>query len=461
MHPMFHLLKSVRGVVPICAILCLARPLAAQEPVDPDPLAENPPAWIDEPILLNSTIDPATADKVSKYVRKALEKVTENKPLYGGAALLERALPQKPTDNRVQTARSLLAKGEENYMSFKFNVAATTLSESADIFTSSLADLSTADVDLLYRARLIEGMSWLEAGQAQKAKEAFGRLVIIRQDFEPDPSMVSPKATEVFREALADLRAAGLATLEVRSEPTGAEVILDGQPRGTTPIAITPVPKGHHLIRLKLPGFQNYDEEIEVIPPGRTSRSVVLVSTPLQVSLNRIRKGAQDGLPPQMLERDLEELLRSSRLETAIFMGISRHSDEPGSLVLNLVRHSLSGHSAVTALTSDAKLKTDILPIIRLLLADSWPAATYPANSSGFTSDFTKMFLGLSLAETIQHPEQQQGGSIFTQWWFWTLSGGTVAALSAGGILTALYWKDLFPPTPPVEEKVKFQLNYQ
>jgi hypothetical protein len=43
-------------------------------------------------------------------------------------------------------------------------------------------------------------------------------------------------------------------TLEIRSEPSGARVMIDGQPRGTTPASIRDLTAGHHSVVLELGG---------------------------------------------------------------------------------------------------------------------------------------------------------------------------------------------------------------
>jgi hypothetical protein len=58
-------------------------------------------------------------------------------------------------------------------------------------------------------------------------------------------------------------------TLSVTSSPAGADVYLDGVQKGTTPVTITGVPTGLHLIRVTLPGYEDYSSRV-ITPNDKT-----------------------------------------------------------------------------------------------------------------------------------------------------------------------------------------------
>jgi hypothetical protein len=61
--------------------------------------------------------------------------------------------------------------------------------------------------------------------------------------------------------------------LEVRSEPTGARVLIDGQPRGTTPAVIRDLSSGDHAVVLEL-GGRKATESVKIDPGGSTQLMV-------------------------------------------------------------------------------------------------------------------------------------------------------------------------------------------
>jgi hypothetical protein len=62
-------------------------------------------------------------------------------------------------------------------------------------------------------------------------------------------------------------------SLEIKSEPTGARVIIDGQPRGTTPAMIRDLPAGDHSVVLEA-GGRKVTQAVK-IDPGSTAQLVV------------------------------------------------------------------------------------------------------------------------------------------------------------------------------------------
>jgi hypothetical protein len=62
-------------------------------------------------------------------------------------------------------------------------------------------------------------------------------------------------------------------TLEVRTEPAGARVSIDGQPRGTTPATLSDLPAGDREVVLELGGRKV--RQVVRIDAGKTSQLVV------------------------------------------------------------------------------------------------------------------------------------------------------------------------------------------
>jgi len=64
-------------------------------------------------------------------------------------------------------------------------------------------------------------------------------------------------------------------TLEVRSEPSGARVLIDGQPRGTTPAVIRDLASGDHAVILELGGRKA--TQAVTIDPGTTAQLLMRI----------------------------------------------------------------------------------------------------------------------------------------------------------------------------------------
>jgi PEGA domain-containing protein len=70
-------------------------------------------------------------------------------------------------------------------------------------------------------------------------------------------------------------------TLLVNSEPSGAEVLINGIPHGRTPLSVSALPVGSRVIRLELAGYDRWSWAVNIAADKRT---------PLQVKLQPERR---------------------------------------------------------------------------------------------------------------------------------------------------------------------------
>ena len=73
-------------------------------------------------------------------------------------------------------------------------------------------------------------------------------------------------------------------TLDIKSEPTGAEIYIDGNYFGTTPFILDDYPSGNYEIVLKLYAYENYTESVKLIPRGSKKINAKLHGLPAKIS---------------------------------------------------------------------------------------------------------------------------------------------------------------------------------
>jgi len=67
-------------------------------------------------------------------------------------------------------------------------------------------------------------------------------------------------------------------SVQVESDPSGAEVFIDGKFRGTTPLNLLNIPTGKHELRIdKVEGYLDYVAVIELLP-GQTLKNTVVLN---------------------------------------------------------------------------------------------------------------------------------------------------------------------------------------
>ena len=82
-------------------------------------------------------------------------------------------------------------------------------------------------------------------------------------------------------------------TIDVLSEPTGAEVTVNGIPRGRTPLKVTGVPKGRAVVRFSLAGFEETVRELAVNAGDEQTLPVVLKGLPGTLHVASVPEGAR------------------------------------------------------------------------------------------------------------------------------------------------------------------------
>lgn len=81
--------------------------------------------------------------------------------------------------------------------------------------------------------------------------------------------------------------------VECTSEPSGAEVLVNGVSRGTTPVQVAQVPKGVATVMLKLAGYEDATRELRIAPGDRQTLSLKLVPKPALVKVVSAPEGAR------------------------------------------------------------------------------------------------------------------------------------------------------------------------
>jgi hypothetical protein len=101
-----------------------------------------------------------------------------------------------------------------------------------------LTDLSLA-TDILYYLGVCHSFN----GDEALSSEAFLRAYVLAPDKKPDPDVFPPDVIDMFNLAVANVHGIGTGSLSVNSEPGAAQIYLDGNFMGLTPVTIDTFPR--------------------------------------------------------------------------------------------------------------------------------------------------------------------------------------------------------------------------
>ena len=147
----------------------------------------------------------------------------------------------------------------------------------------------------LIQAHLYLGFAHIGSGQRMAAEAEFAEVIRLDSTLNLDPKLHSTKIVAVFnatKERFVD-------SLTVVSIPGGAEVYLDGQNLGVTPLRLSDVLIGEHTIRITKEYFQ-----------------------PKALSV-RVEKGKDNRVQVQLDKRKIELLITSQPPEAAVYVASS------------------------------------------------------------------------------------------------------------------------------------------
>ena len=87
-------------------------------------------------------------------------------------------------------------------------------------------------------ANLLYGLVLRQSGEAQGTIDAFTRVLRLAPEFQLDPDYYPPSVRTEFDRLRERVQHAAKVRLEIRSNPSGADVLIDGLMEGTTPLAL-------------------------------------------------------------------------------------------------------------------------------------------------------------------------------------------------------------------------------
>ena len=81
--------------------------------------------------------------------------------------------------------------------------------------------------------------------------------------------------------------------IEVTSDPAGADVMVNGQPRGKTPVTVRDVPKGRATVTIKKQGFSEEARELAIVAGESRTLFVKLAGLAGSMTLTSVPEGAR------------------------------------------------------------------------------------------------------------------------------------------------------------------------
>lgn len=281
----------------------------------------------------------------------------------GGAAMRAQQDPAV-SGATIAKARALADEGRAHFERQEPADAEARFRAAADLLEEDPCALESPDdlvEDYLFLARI-----FFATDRAALVREVVRRIVQLSPDLVLAPSRYSPQLIRAFDAVRAEILVGALGTLHVDVSPNPAQVVLDGRPRGASPLDVVNLPPGIHRLCVKRDGFLASYRPVDV-----TGFRVEQVHAELTTSrLERFVPAFDPIVGADIAEwfdrvasEDGADLLVFGRVEKdGLDVRAYSRAQHGFGAVLRLPRSS-SGDACVAAIFADAVARGWILPV--------------------------------------------------------------------------------------------------
>lgn len=392
----------------------------------------------------------AAATGWARAVTEALESEMYGSPEWVQAP--DEPLKREPIDDALKIAEGRRSRGEAQLADALAKIAAhddrgalERLFEAEAHFFAALAVLGDlAPLETIFRERALASFREGEDRAGEKALERLFALNPKGLSVVANPPPVLARIADRVRRRLGDPT-----TLHVVTDPPGAQVFINGVPRGIAPVSVPNLLPGTHAFRLLKDRFAvaagtvNVDRKSGTL----TSRLVPLAVPPGRWYAMLLRAKLRRGEWDDEARKAAVAVARALHAD-ALVVGDSAVVSKTPTVTLRLLALRKS------VLMDLGELRSGLVAAAKavLPLIDQIRRVLFPGFGMAPTGKVDKEVGRLEreleiedLTRAGRKPPSSSGSAWYRKWWVWTLVG--VAAATAGTVTTLLLTRDRGSPT--------------
>ena len=400
-----------QSLLPSVLLLFLSTPLATVRADEPpkDPLVRVTALMLHHPGVNDAQIAPLTRafDEALKQNSRLEQKDLETR--------LEDFAQEKPA-GEIETARTTYGEGVKALGSLDLPNAIKKLHAAVDGLSKVLPFIKKQE---LADAMCALGVAYFQQGDKKEAKNTFTRLLVWRADHVYDAEKFPPSVVGLFDEAKKGLDKLKRGSLEIRSEPPGAQTYVDGKYFGVTPAIAEGLLVGEHWVTLKKEGFRKAVLSGSVSAKYQQTVTAQLDRSAKYLLVEQSITAVEKIMGQAKLDDTADNFKDFLLLDHGVFVRASAGA-QPNTLNAEVFLYDLRTRELMKRIsrtvTADAP-GGDVAAIVEAL----YTKISYEAE--------------LTQPKEAEPPKQIKRKPIYTRWWFWTIIGVAAGGVIAAGVL--------------------------
>jgi tetratricopeptide (TPR) repeat protein len=411
-----------RALVVVVACMACAGGAAAQE-ATPAPAAAAPSNGGPQPVRVTTFLlkHPGLDDQSLVGVMHALDDGLKRNPRLEMKDLDTRLadFAQEVPQEQIDQGRLLLQEGQKALTALELTTAIKKLGQAVEVLSKVLPYVKKQE---LADAMMALGASHFENGDKKEAKRTFERLITWRSDYKVDLSKYPPAILAVVEDVRKEVEREKRGSLEIRSEPSGAQAYVDGRYIGVTPCFADGLIVGEHWVTLKKEGYKK-----AVMAAQVSSKVQQLVSVPMERStkyllVEQALNGVEKTLGQAMLDASADNLKEVLFIDHAVFVRAAPAG--PGSIKVDSFLYDLRTRQRLTRVTKTvaaAKAEKELSTLASALYLN----VSYEVE--------------LVESKDAPPPKPEERKAFWKTWWFWTVAGVAVSGVVVGAVVGARF----------------------
>lgn len=319
--------------------------------------------------------------------------------------------------DQVELARTTLQKGREALFKMEIDGAIAQLSDAVDQLIAVLPYIKKQE---LADAMMAVAVAHFQKGKTPAMQQALKRLFVWRPNYTADPAQVPPQMNEAVEAARQQVGQLPRADLQVSSEPSGAQVFVDGDYIGVAPLSVPGLAVGEHYITLKKLGYKRGLRVAQVKESGGSPVVGKLTRSDkyLLVEQAVVKVAGQMGQSP--IDSVVDNLRETLFLDQTVFVKLRKLTGDDLELSAHL--YDLRSRQLISKQTSNLRVQNSVPQVGAL-------ATAADRLYSGVDYDG-----GLRAPVDKPPPAPADTRPLYKRWWFWAAVGviaaGTVTAIA-------------------------------